>query len=229
MAHHSPGNSHSALTAALRNPDPSVRLAAALSAGTTPQPDDLALLVARCAIEPDFFVRDMLTWALTRHVQAQTLPLLLAELESPLAQARSQALHTLSKIGDPAAWPAITSRHLHDPDPEVARSAWRAAAGLAPASQRTVLAQELLLELGRGDLELKRSLSRALAMLADVACAPLRAAASHELAAVRIHARATLRLIADPESTFVLDPADAHPGGPSSPLSPGLARPPEGR
>ncbi|WP_088158973.1 HEAT repeat domain-containing protein [Achromobacter xylosoxidans] len=226
MTHQDPGSSHAALAAALGNPDASVRLAAALRAGTLPDPAHVPLLVARCGAELNFFVRDMLTWALTRHSQVHTLPLLLAELSSPRAQARSQALHTLSKIGDPGSWSAITRAHLHDPDPEVARTAWRTAAGLAPVSQRDGLARELMLELGRGDTDLKRSLSHALAMLGDAAIALLQAAAAeHKRPAVRVHARATLRLIADPEGPFVLDPADARTLAPSLPCASDSARP----
>lgn len=202
------------LTTALEHPDASQRLTAALGAGMAPDPGKIAPLVERCRIEPDFFVRDMLTWALTRHAQDLTVLLLLDELHSPLAQARSQALHTLSKIGDPATWPAITSGHLHDPDPEVARTAWRTAAGLVPTEQRAALAHELVRELGRGDKHLQRSLSRALLMLGDDAVAPLDAAAAHPTdPAVRVHARASLRLIADPEGAFALDPADAERAG----------------
>lgn len=214
MTHHYPPTSHHALTTALEHLDASFRLAAALGAGTAPDPGQIALLVKRCGVEPDFFVRDMLTWALTRHAQDLTLPLLLDELHSPSAQARSQALHTLSKIGDPTTWSAITTGHLHDPDPEVARTAWRTAAGLVPTGQRAALAHELVRELGRGDKDLKRSLSRALLMLGDDAMAPLDAAAArHTDPAVRVHACASLRLIADPESAFVLDPADAWRAG----------------
>ncbi len=201
---------HHTLTTALEHPDASQRLTAALGAGMAPDPGNVVPLVERCRTEPDFFVRDMLTWALTRHAQDVTVPLLLDELRSPLAQARSQALHTLSKIGDPATWPAITNAHLHDPDPEVARTAWRTAAGLVPIGQRTALARELLRELGRGDKHLQRSLSRALLMLGDDAVAPLDAVAAHHPdPAARIHACASLRLIADPEAAFVLDSADA--------------------
>ncbi|MGM3274581.1 HEAT repeat domain-containing protein [Ralstonia sp. 24A2] len=205
---------HHTLTTALEHPDASSRLAAALGAGMAPDPGQIAPLVKRCGIEPDFFVRDMLTWALTRHAQNVTVPLLLDALHSPLAQARSQALHTLSKIGDPTTWSAITSGHLHDPDPEVARTAWRTAAGLVPTEQRAALAHELIHELGRGDKRLQRSLSRALLMLGDDAVAPLDAAATHSTdSAVRVHACASLRLIADPEGAFALDPADAERAG----------------
>jgi hypothetical protein len=58
----------------------------------------------------------MLTWALTRFPSEITVPRLLAELLSERAQARSQALHTLSKIKDAGAWPAITGSLLRDPD-----------------------------------------------------------------------------------------------------------------
>ena len=201
---------HHTLTTALEHPDASQRLTAALGAGMAPDPGNVVPLVERCRAEPDLFVRDMLTWALTRHAQELTVPLLLDELRSPLAQARSQALHTLSKIGDPTTWPAITSAHLHDPDPEVARTAWRTAAGLVPTGQRTALARELVRELGRGDKHLQRSLSRALLMLGDDAVAPLDVAAAHHPdPAARIHACASLRLIADPEAVFALDSADA--------------------
>ena len=44
----------------------SIRLQAALAIGSGAEADYTELLVERCAIEPDFFVRDMLSWALTR-------------------------------------------------------------------------------------------------------------------------------------------------------------------
>ncbi len=118
----------------LAHGDASVRLRAALAAGTTPDPQLIDKLVERCAVEPDFSVREMLTWALTRHPAALTVPGLVAELRSETAQARSQALHTLSKIGDRRAWPAITRALLTDTDDEVARSAWRAPPCWRPSS-----------------------------------------------------------------------------------------------
>lgn len=95
------------LTADLAVGDGSTRLKAALAIGANPKPGLVDTLVARCAIEPDFYVRDMLTWALTRFPSKITVPKLLAELGSERAQARSQALHTLSKIKDAGTWPAI--------------------------------------------------------------------------------------------------------------------------
>ncbi|WP_340688402.1 HEAT repeat domain-containing protein [Amycolatopsis coloradensis] len=187
---------------ALGAEDSSTRLKAAMAAGTRPDPRFTDALVARCAIEPDFFVRDMLTWALTRLPPSSTVPRLLVELRSERAQARSQALHTLSKIGDRAAWPAITASLLHDADDEVARSAWRAAVILVPEGERAGLAAELAIELGRGDRNRRLSLSRALVALGD-ACEPaLRKASESRDDAVRAHAFATERLLRDPEAGF---------------------------
>lgn len=163
--------------------------------------------MARYAIEPDFYVRDMLTWALTRLPLEAVLPLVLDELSSETPQARSQALHTLSKLGLPTTFAAIRSDHLHDPDDEVARAAWRSAAGLAPEDSAVDLATELALELGRGDLDVHRSLSRAFAELGEAAVRVLEVVERSTAAtgAARVHARATLRLIDDPEASFVLE------------------------
>ncbi|WP_396229723.1 HEAT repeat domain-containing protein, partial [Frankia sp. CpI1-P] len=54
----------SRLLDALSAADSSTRLQATLAVGTNPDPDLLEALMERCAVEPDFFVRDMLTWAL---------------------------------------------------------------------------------------------------------------------------------------------------------------------
>lgn len=187
---------------ALAAANSSTRLAAALAVGTHPEPGFVDALVARCAIEPDFFVRDMLTWALTRLPAQITVPKLRAELRSERAQARSQALHTLSKIGDPSAWSAITRSLLHDADDEVARSAWRAAVVLVPEGEREGLAAELAGQFGRGDREVRLSLSRALVALGDVVEPVLRTAMASHDPTVRVHASATERLLRDPDAGF---------------------------
>ncbi len=209
MPSQSPSHPSAGLAAALEHSDASVRLQAALTAGTQPDASYLEPLVARCEFEPDFYVREMLTWALTRLPREIVLPRLLPELGSPTAQARSQALHTLSKLNDPTAWSAITVDHLHDPDDQVARTAWRAAAALAPDQEREPLARELARELGRGDLDLQRSLARALVELGEAGSRASTAALLDEHPAARTHAAATLRLFDDPEASFYLDPVDA--------------------
>jgi HEAT repeat protein len=187
---------------ALEDSRSSVRLRAALAAGTTPDPRFIDMLIGRCAIEPDFYVRDMLTWALTRHSASMTVPGLIDELRSERAQARSQALHTLSKIGDRQAWPAITRALLTDADHEVARSAWRAAIVLVPEDEVPELAAVLASQLGRGERETQVSLSRALIALGEVVMPILRAAMTDLDPRVRQHAIATERLSRDPDIGF---------------------------
>ncbi|MEV7913800.1 HEAT repeat domain-containing protein [Streptomyces griseus] len=186
-----------------------VRLRAALAVGTTPDPRFVDKLVERCAVEPDFFVRDMLTWALTRHPVSVTLPRLLGEVRSERASARSQALHTLSKIGDRRAWPAITRALLSDADDEVARSAWRAAVVLVPEEEEAALGALLATQLGRGGPATRLSLSRALIALGDAMASALAAAAKDPDPRVRAHALATDRLLRDPDAgfTFALEEA----------------------
>lgn len=186
----------------LENNSSSVRLQAALAVGTAPDPEFIGKLIERCAIEPEFYVREILTWALTRHAASMTVPVLLDEVRSECAQARSQALHTLSKIGDRRAWPAITPELLSDTDDEVARSAWRAAVVLVPEGAERELAVVLATQLGRGGRETQLSLSRALIALGEVMLPALGAATRDLDPRVRAHAIATERLWRDPEAGF---------------------------
>ncbi|MER7705531.1 HEAT repeat domain-containing protein [Kitasatospora sp. NPDC097605] len=187
---------------ALEHADGSVRLKAALAVGTAPDPGFVDRLVERCAVEPEFYVREMLTWALTRHAPSATVPLLVDAARSDRAQARSQALHTLSKIGDGRAWPVITPALLADADDEVARTAWRAAVVLAPEGEKPALAVGLAGQLGRGERETQLSLSRALIALGEVMLPALAAATTAPDPRVRAHALATERLWQDPEAGF---------------------------
>ncbi|MFI0502708.1 HEAT repeat domain-containing protein [Streptomyces albogriseolus] len=192
----------SRVLAGLRHDDSSVRLRAALAAGTDPDPGFVEPLVERCGVESVFLVRDMLTWALTRHPETVTVPRVMAELRSPNAQARSQALHTLSKIGDRNVWSGIPRSLLTDPDDEVARTAWRTAVLLAPEGEAAELAEVLVSQLGRGGRETQVSLSRALIELGEPAVPPVRAAADRPDPRVRGHALATEQLRRDPDAGF---------------------------
>lgn len=191
------------LDALLRDASASTRLQAALTAGSRPDPGFIEVLIARCGVEPDFAVRDTLTWAITRHDSDQTVQLLVTEARSLNPQARSQALHTLSKLGVAAGWQAITPEVLSDPDDDVARSAWRAAVALVPEGLESALADALTGQLGRGDAEVQRSLSRALVGLGEAGSRAI----NHVLAgdvteSARMHALATQRLLADPDEGF---------------------------
>ena len=180
----------------------SIRLQAALAVGSGADADYTELLIERCAIEPDFFVRDMLSWALTRLPSEIVLPRLHRELCSGGDQARSQALHTLSKIGDKSAWLWITREMLDDPDDGIARTAWRTAVALVPEDEKASLAEELVRQLGRGDRGVQRSLSRELINLGDMIEPILERAAQSLDPRVAAHARATELLRQDPESGF---------------------------
>jgi HEAT repeat protein len=191
------------LVTALAAADESTRLRAALAAGSNAEPGLIDTLVARCAIEPNFYVRDMLTWALTRFPPEVIVPRLLVELSSERVQARSQALHTLSKIKDASAWPAITRSLLRDSDDNVAQSAWRAAVVLVPDNEKASLAEELATQLGRGDRGTQLSLSSALVSLGEVVVEPvLQKARASEDPGVRAHADSTERLLRDPNASF---------------------------
>ena len=190
---------------ALADPDPSIRLNAVMAAGIEPNPRDVDALVERCAVEPDFQVREMLTWALLRLPADLVVPRLIGELSRPEAQARAQALHTLSKIRDSSAWPAVAER-LDDNDAEVVRTAWYSAVALVPESERGWLAEKLATRLGQGDRETRLSLSRALVGLGEETIAPvLIAAAESKDEAVRQHAEEASQLLRDPDSGFDAD------------------------
>ncbi|MFC9283689.1 HEAT repeat domain-containing protein [Streptomyces collinus] len=191
---------HTRVAGALSAENPSVRLQAALAAGSSADPGFLEPLIERCATEPDFFVRDMLSWALTRLPPELALPRIRQELDSRHAQARSQALHTLSKIGDRSAWSWITPGTLRDADDEVARTAWRVAVALVPEDERKGLAAVLVTQLGRGDRGVRLSLSRALVDLGHETETVLAKAAEHTDPAVAAHARATTWLRHHPEA-----------------------------
>ena len=188
---------------ALKHQDSSIRLQAAMAVATTPEANFIATLIERCAIEPDFSVREMLTWALTRHSAELTIPQLVDELGSGHAQARSPALHTLSKIGDRSVWPAITHAHLTASDDEVARAAWRTAVALRPEGADADLAAVLISQLGRGERETQLSLSRSLIELGEDAITPaLRVAMKHNDPLVQQHAATTEWLLHHPENGF---------------------------
>ncbi|CAB4636737.1 unannotated protein [freshwater metagenome] len=180
------------LKALLESPDKSVRLQAALAAGTYPEDQFIEVLIAQCAHEPDFFVRDTLSWALMRQDIPKVVERLKVELHSENSQAKSQALHTLSKIGDPQFYSLITNEHHFDSDDKVAVTAWRAASVLAPEGEKSALAKILVSQLGRGDSDLQFDLTRFLCALGDSIVAPLKAASESEKEEIRLHAAFTL-------------------------------------
>lgn len=165
------------LKSLLDSPDQSVRLKAALAAGTYPEPEFIEILIAQCAIEPDFFVRDTLSWALMRNDIPQVVQRLETELKSANTQAKSQAIHTLSKIGDKNNYSLITEEMLFDADDFIAATAWRAASVLVPDNQKSDLVKKLVTQLGRGDSDTQFALTRFLCAIGETIVDPLTEAA----------------------------------------------------
>jgi len=176
----------------LNSPDQSVRLKAALAAGTYPNPDQIKILIQQCASESDFFVRDTLSWALMRHDQKSVVDHLKIELNSENTQARSQALHTLSKIGDKENYALITRELLLDPDDFVASTAWRSASVLVPEKDKPALVEVLISQLGRGDSDTQFGLTRFLCAIGQPIIAPLKQAAQSSDESIRTQAEFTL-------------------------------------
>ena len=184
----------------LRSHDQSERLQTALNAGTYPDPQYIDILVKRSAIEPDFYVREMIVWALMRHETPLVLERLLPELISEIAQARSQALHTFTKIDDEQLYFVIPKQLLFDATDFVAMTAWRAASRLVPAGHEIELSEILIHQLGRGLFEVQHALSRAFQAIGDHSLALLTEAAKHESPLVREHAKFTISIMNDPWS-----------------------------
>ncbi len=180
------------LRALLDSPDQSVRLNAALAAGTYPEDDFIEVLISRCAIEPDFFVRDTLSWALMRNDVTKVVKRLETELQSNNPQAKSQAIHTLSKIGDKNNYSLITDQMLFDSDDFIASTAWRVASVLVPDYEKSSLVQKLITQLGRGDSAVQFGLTRFLCALGECIVEPLMKASKSDDQDISNQAKFTL-------------------------------------
>ena len=180
------------LRSLMDSPEKSVRLKAALAAGTYPEDDFIEVLILQCAIESDFFVRDTLSWALMRNDVSKVVKRLETELQSSNLQAKSQAIHTLSKIGDKANYPLITDEMLFDSDDFIASTAWRVASVLVPEDQKPDLVAKLITQLGRGDSDVQFGLTRFLCALGECIVKPLSEASQSEVEAISNQAKFTL-------------------------------------
>jgi hypothetical protein len=117
---------------------------------------------------------------------------LIPELQSPIAQARSQAIHTLSKIGEKKNYFLISDDALFDADDSVASTAWRAASVLVPEEEKSNLVSKLVTQLGRGDSDIQFALTRFLCAIGDQIIEPLKSAALSNDETVRTQAEFTL-------------------------------------
>lgn len=179
----------------LADADPDVRLRAAVDLGTWDAEEAAGALVARLGVEPSHAIRETLSWALLRMPDAAA-PALCEAVRSGRWLARMQACHVLSKLGR-AGDAELIRPLIADPVDAVASRAWWAAGQTGVGA----LASALVGQLGRGDAELRNSLSIALDELDAVG--PLVTALRSPTAAVREHAADTLGLIGGPRA----DPA----------------------
>ena len=170
---------------------PTTRQRAAVHLGTHGDDSHTAELVALLVAEPDFFVRETLTWAVCRHPRV-ALPHLLAALDSSPGS-RVQVLHALSKIQAPEAVARILP-FAEDDDPAVAMKAWWALGRTGTPEA----APALLPHLGRGGEEQQRELSRALEQLGEPGVTGLATALADDDVEVRLHAARALVLVGDP-------------------------------
>lgn len=185
-------------TALLGDADEELRLRAAVDLGTWRASEAAPALVARLGIEPSHAIRETLTWTLLRIPDAAR-PLLRDALGDPNWLARLQACHVLGKLGDPVDAAALVPL-IADPVDAVASRAWWAAGQTGSPTVTDGLAAQL----GRGDSELRNSLSIAFEELGGLGVPALARRLRHDAAAgVREHAADTLGLIGSPDA----DPA----------------------
>jgi HEAT repeat protein len=105
----------------LVHPDKNLRGPAAIALGGSCAADALDGLLARVGHEPDFYVREDITWALVR-MGDQAIAPLIGLLDHENAAVRHHAVHTLGKINDARAVEALI-RALRDSDHMVAARA----------------------------------------------------------------------------------------------------------
>ncbi|GGC54766.1 hypothetical protein GCM10011410_03950 [Hoyosella rhizosphaerae] len=180
----------------LVNADRDVRQAAALTLGKLAHRAATPELVARLWTEQDFFVRETLSWAVTRVADAAT-PLLLNALAGADTSARVQALHVLSKIADPATTDAILPLASSDDLDVAAKARW---ALTRIGDPRAIPA--LAAHLGVGDDSTRNGLTRDLASFGEAAVPTLLAALTKGEPHLRRHAAEVLcRLGPDADST----------------------------
>ena len=114
------------------------------------------------------------------------------ELISENPRAKSQALHTLTKIADKKNYPLITHEHLLSSNDKIAVTAWRAASVLVPEDEKPALTDILVTQLGRGNSDVQFDLTRFLCALGDCIVAPLTEAIHSTKEEISLHAKFTL-------------------------------------
>ncbi|MDN5717373.1 MAG: HEAT repeat domain-containing protein [Janibacter sp.] len=176
---------------AARHDDSSVRQRAALWLGTYGDESIADELVSLLVTEPDFYVRETLTWAVVTRA-ASTYPRLIDHL-SDGGPERVQVLHALSKIREPASVAEILPL-ADDEDDAVAAKAWWALGRIGTPGAAAAIVDHL----GDEDEFRRRELTRALEQAGEAAVAGLASRLSDPEPSVRRHAAEALLGIGDP-------------------------------
>lgn len=182
-----------ALSERLHHPSRNQRTLAALSV-TPADTAALSELVERLGTEPDFSVREHLTWAVVQ-LGEQALPVLQAQLNHTAPEVRLQVVHALTKLADPRTIPLLVSL-LADSELPIIRKALFALGQLRSPEA----AAALISQLGHPDLETATVLSEALQAQGELALPALHEALTQPEAAVRTQAAEALGRLGDPRS-----------------------------
>ncbi|KZX21054.1 HEAT repeat domain-containing protein [Rathayibacter tanaceti] len=189
------GDQVARLLAGLADRDRDVRQASALALGERADRAAVGAVLAQLWEEPDFFVRDTLTWAASR-VGREAVPLVREALAADRRPAvRTQAMHVLSKIADPATMDDILPL-IDDGAPEVAAKARWALSRLGDPRAVPVL----LRQLGTGDAEAQNALTDVVASFRAAAVPGLIDALAHADPAARRHAAEVVGHIGSPHA-----------------------------
>ena len=156
----------------LLHPDKNVRIDAALEIGKLADSLALPVLLDRLGREPDFFVRENVTWAVVRIGDAAVLPLI-ALLQQGDASSQFNAAHALSKLADARAVPALLLA-LDDASPALVQKAVYALGRIGDA------------RVGSGAREIGSSVNEALEKFGDIAVPGLLTALQQGTVNVRI-------------------------------------------
>jgi HEAT repeat protein len=179
----------------LSDPDRTVRNTAALAIGSQAESECADVLVETLWAELDFFVRETMTWAVTR-LEDGTRPAVLAAAGPDQApHVRVQALHVISKFANPETVDAVLP-YVTDPDEAVARKARWALGRIG--EPRAV--PHLIALLGSHGIEERNALTDDVAAFGSAAVPALVAALESDDQVVRRHAADILCYIGHPDA-----------------------------
>lgn len=201
----------SELVEKLSDQDRTVRNTAALAIGSQFEIELAQALVEALWSESDFFVRETMTWAVTRLEEA-TLPAVLAAAapgRSP--EVRVQALHVLSKFANPETVDAVLP-YVTDGDEAVARKArWALGRIREPRA-----VPHLVALLGGQGLEERNALTDDVAAFGSAAVPALVEALGSDDQVVRRHAADILCYIGHPDAEHAAEALGAAVADPES-------------